>query len=150
MTESEFKAYADFTIRSFASESPRFRSVPIDQAFSAVSEEFHSKIVPNGVQTPGHFLWQIIVDQVHVGHLHLGEPVRPVAKELFAWDFLIYEPYRRKGYARLAMIEAGKMLRNLGYVRVGLNVFGDNQAAIKLYESMGFHVSQVQMVRELD
>lgn len=150
MTEDEFLKYAELSIHGFATESPRYRNVPAEEALKAVSEEFHTKMVPQGIRTPGHFLWQIYDDHERVGHLHLGEPIRPVARELFAWDFLIYEQFRRKGFARQAMIEAAKRVRELGYLRVALNVFGDNKAAIKLYETMGFRVTQVQMVRDLD
>ncbi|MGZ3687249.1 MAG: GNAT family N-acetyltransferase [Bdellovibrionota bacterium] len=149
MTEPEYQKYVDHSCRTFAIGSPRFRGVPLEVALVNVREEFLTKIMPQGFQTPGHLLWNIWSEETRVGYLHLGEPSKPVAKELFAWDLEIFEPFRRRGLARQTMIEAGKKLKELGYTRVGLNVFGDNKAAIALYESMGFQVTQVQMSKEI-
>ena len=57
--------------------------------------------------------------------------------------------YKRQGYGRAIMQAAEQVCRELGVVRVGLSVFGDNLGAQALYEQMGFRVSAIQMTKRL-
>jgi len=44
---------------------------------------------------------------------------------------------------------AQQWARNEGYVRISLHVFGGNKAAIGLYESLGYQVTDLFMRRDL-
>jgi GNAT superfamily N-acetyltransferase len=44
----------------------------------------------------------------------------------FIFDLEIHEPYRRKGYARQAMLELEKVARGMGLRQLALHVFAYN------------------------
>jgi len=50
----------------------------------------------------------------------------------------IFEAYRRRGYARDALGLLEKDTIRLGADKIGLNVFGDNESAKRLYEKSGY------------
>lgn len=148
MAEKDFDEYAERSCASFAQESPRFHGVDPAVALEEVRKEFFTKIMPAGFKSQGHFLFNIVGANVRVGQMHLAEHP-PGSKTIFAWDFEISESYRRQGFAKQAMLEAGKFLSAKGYEQVSLNVFGNNTVAIKLYEAMDFKITQVQMSRSI-
>lgn len=149
MSEKEFEEYAERSCATFARTSPRYRDTNFEAALKEVREDFFSRIMPDGFSSKGHFLFNIINGNARVGYIHLAEYPKPGSKTIFAWDFEIFEPYRRQGFAKKAMAAVAKLLLAKGYSRVSLNVFGNNGVAIKLYESMGFNITQIQMSREL-
>ena len=56
---------------------------------------------------------------------------------------------RRQGLARRLVEATVTRVREQGATDLALNVFGDNTAAIALYESLGFAVVTQQMSRSL-
>lgn len=116
-----------------------------------LSRKAYAGLLPNGLSTPRVILRKAensdgeIVGQVWIG---LDRPDSPVPS---AWIYYIEvsEVYRGKGYGRdlLRAIEE-ETLRN-GVSTIGLNVFGSNTVARKLYESAGYTVGQVRMSKKL-
>jgi ribosomal protein S18 acetylase RimI-like enzyme len=148
MTQEEFSDYTERSIESYARTSPRFRGMEPAAALEEVRKEYASQVMPQGFKTPGQLLFTLWNAEARVGYLHLGE-IKPGSKTLHAWDFMIFEPYRGQGLGRQAMLAASERLKPLGYTKITLNVMGDNAVARHLYESFGFHVTQIQMAREI-
>ena len=123
--------------------------MPRPEAERLVREEFSTRILPQGQATPDQFLFSIFHASEHVGFLHLGKAKKHATTEIFAWDFVVFETHRRQGLGRAAMEAAAPHLKEAGITRVALNVFGSNDPARRLYESMGFRVTQMQMARDL-
>ena len=48
------------------------------------------------------------------------------------------------------MLAAEPVVREAGFVKLGLNVFGDNEAAHALYLSLGYQPIATQMIKKLD
>lgn len=65
--------------------------------------------------------------------------------------FLIYvDPiYRRQGIGRALMEYAQVWAKERGYTQIGLQVFTTNQAAIDLYQQLGYQPRSISMMREL-
>ncbi len=65
--------------------------------------------------------------------------------------FLIYvEPsYRRQGIGRELMRRAEVWAKLEGYSQISLQVFTTNQAAIDLYDSLGYEARSISMFRDL-
>ena len=57
--------------------------------------------------------------------------------------------HRGAGYGRALLTAAEEELRHRGAPAVGLNVFGHNQVAVRLYTSSGYRVTSQQMLKEL-
>ena len=65
------------------------------------------------------------------------------------FDLEIYEPFRRKGFARQAMQELEGVARGMGLRQLGLHVFAHNRAAESLYEQLGYRVASLNMLKDL-
>ncbi len=106
-------------------------------------------LLPQGHATPGMHLFVVVDDTgTDVGILWLGrDPDR--SNTWFVWDISIGEEFRGRGLGRATMLAAEQVARRAGGVAIGLNVFGSNAAARKLYESLGYGVISQQMVKDL-
>ncbi|MEC5182355.1 ribosomal protein S18 acetylase RimI-like enzyme [Arthrobacter sp. CG_A4] len=65
------------------------------------------------------------------------------------FDVEIQPALRSKGFGRQAMILGEAEARRLGATSIGLNVFGYNANARKLYESLGYEATAIQMRKDL-
>jgi RimJ/RimL family protein N-acetyltransferase len=114
------------------------------------SEEDHAAILPDGLKTPGHTLWVVEAGGERVGLLWLAERDSGGRRVIFIYDVEIDDAHRGKGYGRAAMQLAEEQARALGIGRIELNVFGGNEVARKLYLSLGYVETSVQMAKDLD
>lgn len=105
-----------------------------------------ARALPNGRESPGQALFAAYVGDVAIGSLWLG-----LADSDQAWIYyvLVDEAYRGRGYGRTLMTAAEDECRSRGVHALGLNVFGGNTTARRLYESMGYAVSAQQMRKGL-
>ena len=84
-----------------------------------------------------------------VGYLWIGRASSGDHTSWWVWD-LVFEPeYRGKGHGRAAMRLAEHHAREAGARTLGLSVFGHNQAARALYESVGYETTTVKMRKQL-
>jgi ribosomal protein S18 acetylase RimI-like enzyme len=108
-----------------------------------------ARSLPDGVATPGVLLRVAVVDGVQVGWIWvtLPGPDRPG----MAWidNIEVHSAHRGRGHGRrmIELVEAE--LAGHGVSRLGLNVFGHNTVARRLYESLGFQVASQQMTKSL-
>ena len=65
-------------------------------------------------------------------------------------DIEIHEPWRHRGFGRAAMVAAEQIVRDAGTGEIGLNVFGFNEPARRLYDSLGYRVVATQMTKRLE
>ena len=70
-------------------------------------------------------------------------------KSPWIYDIELLESSRGKGYGRATMLAAELTVKEKGYSKLGLHVFGHNKVARGLYESLGFQTTNVIMSKEL-
>ncbi len=153
MTPAEYEPWLKAGIQEYADEKVRAGNWSADEALERSAEE-HRKLLPQGLDTPDSYLYTIMADSspgaglTAVGMVWLAVPPwkPPVA---FIYDFLIYEPYRRRGYASQALAALEEKVRALGLDTIGLHVFGHNHAARALYEKAGYVVTNINMTKKL-
>lgn len=68
---------------------------------------------------------------------------------IYLYNFQIYEPFRRRGYATRALRASDDKARELGVNKISLHVFGHNHAAQDLYRKAGYDVTGVHMTRQV-
>jgi GNAT superfamily N-acetyltransferase len=85
-----------------------------------------------------------------VGHAWFTVEDREQGRVVFIYDIEVYEAYRRRGYARLALAEIDDYAREQGCIGVMLHVFGYNEAARQLYRSAGYLETNVMMLKRVD
>ena len=109
-------------------------------------------MLPNGLASPDNYLYAIWSDEAPldapVGVLWIAVLRRKPA-QAFIYDFIIFEPYRRRGYGRQALLAVEDKVRALGLDTIGLHVFGHNHGAIALYEKAGYEVTDIMMSKKV-
>lgn len=106
-------------------------------------------MLTKGVATPANQLWCI---------QQLDEP-----EEVFgilwlsltgssAWisDFYIYPDWRSRGFGGLALSVMKTLLKEMGINDVGLRVAPNNNSAKALYHNNGFHITGINMIKNLN
>jgi ribosomal protein S18 acetylase RimI-like enzyme len=92
-------------------------------------------------------------DGAVIGYVYVG--IEPQSwKELreeagFVHDIVVDDANRRSGIARALMQAALEWLRSRGMPRVVLGTASQNAAARRLFDSLGFRETMVEMTREL-
>ena len=148
MTADEYAAWRPRSIESFAADLARAMERPLDAARVRAHAVFEEEL-PDGLDTPSTWL-SVILDEdgTVVGDLWLGpHPQRQDAA--FVYDIEIHEGFRRRGYGRAAMYAAEQLVQQAGRDELALSVFGFNESAKAMYDSMGYRVLATQMSKAL-
>jgi ribosomal protein S18 acetylase RimI-like enzyme len=83
-----------------------------------------------------------------VGWIWVG-PFAEGSDAWWVWDVEIDEHHRGAGHGRAAMQLAEQEAARHGAATLGLNVFGYNEVARRLYESLGYETTSLQMRKPL-
>jgi ribosomal protein S18 acetylase RimI-like enzyme len=109
-----------------------------------------SRLLPQGVATPGMLLLSAYDADVRVGHVWLNlEPRISETGEAWIYDIEVEQGLRGRGYGRRLLAAAESEARRAGATYLGLNVFGANRVARSLYESADYQVKALQMRKRL-
>lgn len=103
---------------------------------------------PGGSPAPGQLVGRLAAGGEAVGWLWIG----PFGADLAQWwvyNVEIAEHRRGQGYGRGAMLLAEELAAAHGASTIGLNVFAHNVVARRLYDSLGYAESSVQMRKSL-
>jgi ribosomal protein S18 acetylase RimI-like enzyme len=104
---------------------------------------------PQGRPAPGQLVFEVLHGDQVVGSLWIGvlEPDQP--SRWWVMDIQIAESHRRRGIGRTTMRLAEREVRRRGGDSLGLNVFGPNVIARRLYDALGYEVLATNMVKVL-
>lgn len=104
------------------------------------------------METEGGYLFSVKEkeQQTPVGHLWFNVLEQEKGPVAFILDILIYDEFQGQGYGQAAMTALEEKVRELGLNRIGLHVFGHNQRAFRLYQKMGYTVTDIQMFKTLE
>ncbi len=148
MTESDFAAWLDNAQKNYAAEKVAAGTWLPDEA-KARSEADHAQLLPQGLGTLNHHFFLLKDGDQAVGSLWYNIATDGLKTNVFLYDLLIYEPFRRKGYGLQAMQGLEAHIRPQGYKSIALHVFGHNQAAQELYKKAGYGVADLIMEKWL-
>jgi ribosomal protein S18 acetylase RimI-like enzyme len=147
MTQDEFKVYRARVIKEYAQDHVRAGNWREEEAEERAANETDA-FLPDGVDTPGMVLLIAEAGGEQVGHVWLG----PAPREQSGWwiyDIEVVPAQRRRGYGRVLLEAAEREATRRGGQTIGLNVFGGNDAAQRLYASSGYEVTSVLMRKDL-
>ena len=149
MTESDFRPYLESAIVAYAQDKVNAGNWTDTEALERSRKEFEHYL-PQGLQTEANFLFMLVTETGRkVGHLWYNITTdRP--DSAFIYDFEIYEPFRRQGYATQALKALETHAKPKGVKKLGLHVFGSNLAARELYKKAGYIETNVNMAKEID
>ena len=149
MTQPEFDAFLERLIPDYASDNVRAGYWSEEEALEK-SRKQTTSLLSDGLQTKDHYLYTLYDNDEAVGVIWLrAELDRPI-KSGRIFDVEIKEEVRGKGYGKQAMLLIEEKARELGIKRMGLHVFTYNIVAKNLYERMGYKVSSMNMLKDLE
>ncbi len=149
MTVREFEAWVPREIAGYAAEHVRTGRWSAEEALERSREE-HTRLLPQGLATPDHRLWNIVPagGREAVGMLWVQVMQKPMPSA-FIYNIEIHPQFRRRGYAEQAMLRLEEEARRLGLEGIRLHVFGHNTAARPLYEKLGYLPTNINMLKRL-
>ena len=135
MTPDEFDRWREPSVTTYAEDLLRYGQVATSAEGLSQAETEYQELLPQGLYTPRHQLYRLMVGETAVGDLWLN---RDDAR-WFICGFDIAPEYRGKGYGRRALEALEQLIRSAGEPRIiVLHVFRDNPIARHLYETMGY------------
>jgi GNAT superfamily N-acetyltransferase len=123
--------------------------LPYERAV-AIADADYSRVLADGPATDGTALRVLTHDGEDVGTVWVRLHDR-AGTETRAWVFLVEvdDRYRGRGHGRTLMLAAERECVAAGVGVLGLNVFADNTAALRLYESLGYRPADHHLLKPL-
>ncbi|MEU8259590.1 GNAT family N-acetyltransferase [Micromonospora sp. NPDC048999] len=144
--------YEDYTTRQEVEYVQALAEIMPAEAATEKARQDRAQFLPDGLATERHRLLvaENATGQV-VGYAWVGldEPRTRATDTAWLYDISVEERYRRSGYGRAILAAVEAVAREAGATRLGLNVFGRNDAAISLYQTCGYEVMTQQMAKRL-
>ncbi|MBC7876724.1 MAG: GNAT family N-acetyltransferase [Anaerolineales bacterium] len=148
MTQPEFDAFLERSIPEYAADHVRAGNWTESESLERSHKEFEA-LLPLGLKTEGNFLYTLHDEEISVGMIWLNINRDKTLKSGFIYEVFIEEKFRGKGYGKSIMLLLEEKARELGVKSLGLHVFGSNHIARKLYETIGYEVTNVNMSKAL-
>jgi ribosomal protein S18 acetylase RimI-like enzyme len=148
MTGDEFTAWREESILGYSADLAKATDVPLDAAIDRARNQF-SELLPNGPASDRTWLLRILDETgADIGVLWIG-PHPEQAGTAFIYDIEIAEAHRGRGLGRAAMTAAEGLTARAGFTQISLNVFGFNETARRLYDSLGYRVVSTVLSKSL-
>ncbi|NJC81988.1 GNAT family N-acetyltransferase [Planosporangium mesophilum] len=148
MTEDELEARIDDLVDEYALDLHRSRGLPLDRARTEAQRQT-ADLLPDGVATTGTLMFTAEAGGAAVGWIWLSLSTPHQPGSAWIYEITVDAEHRGKGYGRALIRAAEDELARRGVTRLALNVFSHNTAAIRLYESVGFHTTSLQMAKSI-
>ncbi|WP_265445395.1 GNAT family N-acetyltransferase [Flexivirga meconopsidis] len=145
MTPARYADFARFAVDHYASELLAAGAAPNLAAAERAARESFARLLPDGLQTPGHWIWAACAGDAEVGMLWVG--VQP--ERAFIFNIEVAPAHRRKGYATQILRAGAEQARIAGRGTLALNVWGHNTGAKQLYDAVGYLTTDQVFRREL-
>lgn len=146
MTEVEYAGWREVAVVGYAQEFVTSGILDAEAATERAQKDF-AELLPDGLATENHLLWTAWAEPepVAVGSIWvmLAPDRRP--PHAFVYSLDVDAAQRRRGYGQAIMEAAMRECRERGIATMGLNVFGHNETARRLYDRLGFQVMSTSM-----
>lgn len=148
MNEEEYARWAATSVQDYAQDWID-RGVPREQALRK-SEIDHASNLPDGLASPGVAFHVLLHGDSAIGHVWVARrELAPGETIGYVFDVSVNEAHRGRGYGRALMHRAEEITLEAGQDRLGLHVFAANTPALRLYESLGYAVTQYNLGKPL-
>ncbi|MEI4621528.1 GNAT family N-acetyltransferase [Bacillus pfraonensis] len=148
MNREEFQLYISSAIENYAKNKVTSGNWSEDEAMNLSKKEF-SRLLPKDEKSELNYLYSIFQDQQLVGMIWIAKTSTTNPDQGYIFDFIIYKPHQGQGYGKQAMKEIEIIAKELGMNKIGLHVFGHNKVARRLYEQLGYEITNINMVKAI-
>ena len=144
----EYDAWRSAVTNGYAEQIEMLADTP-RAAARAKAEADMATTLPQGLATPGHWIFALEVGGERVGQLWLAERTMDGRRVIYVYNVAVDEIHRGVGLGRAAMLLAEAQALARGIDRIELNVFGGNAVALGLYRSLGYVERAISMAKDL-
>jgi GNAT superfamily N-acetyltransferase len=151
MRDDEFDEWFTSTTQNYARDKAESKGIAFEKALPEARAEM-AALLAHRLATEGHTIEvaEDLSSGERLGLLwHARDPREGGREILWLYDIFVEESHRGRGVGRALMRVLEERARETGIGRIELNVFGDNAAARRLYESLGYRESARQLFKEL-
>ena len=150
MSEAAFVEFQRTAVEGYASQNVASGGWPPESALE-LSRAEHKRLLPDGHATKNAYLFEIFDSAANatVGSLWLAVQDATGTPRGYVYYVEIAEKHRGKGHAKRAFEALEPFCRKLGVTTIGLHVFACNAPARKLYETLGYEVTGINMQKSL-
>jgi ribosomal protein S18 acetylase RimI-like enzyme len=149
MTQPEYDVFIERLIPDYAADNVRAGYWSEAEALEKARKQTES-LLPQGLQTKDHYFYTLYDDNNAIGMIWMRVEFDRPMKSGFIFEVRIEEKFRGKGYGREIMSLIEEKARELGIKKMGLHVFAYNTVARNLYESLGYEISSLNMLKSLE
>lgn len=146
MKPHEFADYVAYFVPDYAAEISSNYDVDIETARARASREVEESL-GQGVETAGQVLLSLVAEDVQgdtpVGYLWCKPD--EASRTVFISDFCVLPPFRGRGYGKAALAALETMFAETEYDEIRLRVAADNKGAERLYLSVGYRPTGINM-----
>ncbi|MFC9894375.1 GNAT family N-acetyltransferase [Nocardia sp. NPDC127579] len=144
MTDTEFATWQRVELEEYTQDWID-RGLAPEQA-RAKAEADDLELLPDGQATPDTWFRMLEHGGTPVGHIWVAHRNSSGA---YVYDVKVEPAYRGHGHGRALMLVAERLAHIAGASTLGLHVFAGNTPAIRLYESLGYEVTQYSRYKVL-
>lgn len=148
MTEEEFDQYLAYFIPDYAKDLSENFMIPLEKAMKE-SKDLMEQLLPNKQKSEGQLVYNIysIDEDKTIGVIWYS--IQTESNKAYIYHILIKEEFRKNGFATFVLQELEETMKNTGITSMGLNVFGKNPPAYKLYEKLGYQTQSTLMGKRI-
>jgi ribosomal protein S18 acetylase RimI-like enzyme len=123
MHADEYPAFAERSRRGYIDDMVEHGGM-LRSAAEAKADRDFALVLPDGLETPGHWILVVEADGLAVGVLWFAERVMDGRTTAFLYDIHIDTDQQGRGHGRAAMLAFEQEAARRGLTHLSLNVFG--------------------------
>lgn len=145
MIQSEFEVFMARSVPDYAKDKMVAENLTHEEALEKSQAQFNT-LLPDGLKTKNNYFYTFTdQSQKSIGCVWLAAR----DKDVFIYDLYLDQNQRGKGLGAQMMQLIDEQVKQLGFDAIRLHVFGHNKVAIKLYQSAGYTVTNMHMMKKL-
>lgn len=144
MNEEEFDHYLEYLIPDYARDVSANFMIPFEKALKE-SEKLMEDLLPDKQNSAGQHVCNIysVEEDKNIGVLWYN--IQTESNKAYIYHILIHEAFRKRGFASVVLKELEQTVKSAGVTSMGLNVFGNNPGAQRVYEKLGYQTASTAM-----
>lgn len=148
MNEAEFDRYLEFLIPDYAGDLSENFLLPLEKAMEE-SENLMKGLFPDKQNSVGQYIFNIysVEEDQNIGVIWYN--IQTESNKAYIFHILIHEAFRKRGFASVVLKELEETVKSSGVTSIGLNVFGTNPDAQRLYEKLGYQTASTAMRKRI-
>jgi len=144
MTVKDFDTIKGKMIKDYAKDKVRVGHWSEIEALE-LSKEALEKILKNGIETPNHYLLNVLEGKTTVGFIWMNE----INNEIFVNVICIFEKYQEKEYESKFIAILEEKAVKLDIKKINIHSYGYNKKNIEVYKNMGYGITDIYLNKGL-